>query len=229
MHPTVWRYAMVISFVLFTTDGFAQEGMTFTDESGRNISVSQDTLVDFETDEDGEPMYTLRPSDSAGLASVTISTIVDGKPSTTEPETRATGKRITIWLKSDDETNQARVDFKIEGEGLVLQGSDRMYGPEIVEFKDLKLTVRGKESKDGDLLYAFGMGRIDWKGQEFVATFELDKDDNYVLKTAQAHKKNARLNIFNPSMKGGVGHLIPTGQPSSKEASSPERKVSPSK
>ncbi|MFH1741183.1 MAG: hypothetical protein ABIH23_19445, partial [bacterium] len=77
--------------------------------------------------------------------------------------------------------------------------------------------------------YTFDKGRIDWKGQEFLATFKLDKNGDYVLKSWRTPKRNTHLNFFSAGLKGGVGHLIPKGQTSEKEASSPERKVSPSK
>jgi hypothetical protein len=50
-----------------------------------------------------------------------------------------------------------------------------------------------------------------------------------LLNSFKTPKPFTRLNFFHPSLKGGMGHLIPTARSSGAESGEVGRKVSPSK
>ena len=108
-----------------------------------------------------------------------------------------------------------------------------MYGPKSIQFKDLLLTILASEEKEGELQYTFSDGRnVDWQGQGLQLRFEIQQIEEYtgyVTKGFKTLGKATRLIFFLPRLKGGIGHLVPTGQSSESGSAESGRKVSPSR
>ncbi|GEM_PF-2953054 len=220
------RSAILCSALWFCVFAYAQEGVQITMGDGTTLSIGENTDFDMQVGDDNVEKYTLTPSDSQGIATLTMVTVEKGKNGPTEVKTTATGKKITVWRTMDEKTGKQRADFLIEGDARVVRGKDRMVGPKSIEYRDLKLDIFGLEGKDGELDYTFGNQRIDWQGQEFHATFRLDENGEPVLKGSRVPKPK-RLNFYMPEMKGGVGHLVPAGSPPKSDSAGPSKKVSP--
>ncbi len=220
-----WTGCILLGLLLCPS-AFAQQGMTITQEGGTAIEIGQDSLIEMETAENAE-VYILTPAEPSGLAHVTIR---ESEEQTSQPTvTEASGKRITIWVPPTPEGKEPRIDFLIEGEARLIQGEDRMFAPKSIQFKDLKLDLQGTENQDAELFYTFQTGRkVDWKGEEFTARFAIGPEGDYVLQGFSAGKRNTHFRFFDPRLKGGMAHFVPSSSAPEKETASPGRRVSPS-
>ena len=226
MGATFQRSVILCSALWFCLFTFAQDSVQITMGDGTAFSVGENTDFDMKVGDNNVEEYTLTPSDPQGIATLTITATEKGKDGPVEVKTVATGKKITLWRTTDDKSGKERADFRIEGDGRVIRGKDKMVGPKSIEYKDLKLDIFGVDGKDGELDYTFGNQRIDWQGQEFHATFRLDENGQPVLKGSHV-PPSKRLNFYMAGMKGGVGHLIPAGSPPKSDTGAPSKKVSP--
>lgn len=230
MNGTIYRCAVLFPSLFLAGLSLAQEGLTITQESGTTISVEQNTLIDMITSDTGVETYVLTPAVPSEPAGVTILESEGANGDSDRSGTKVTGKKITIWLQSSDQEGQEKMDFLVEGEARLIQGSDHMYGPKSIEFIDQNLTILGVDGKEGDLFYTFKDGRrVDWQGQGLRMTFKVDQDGRYLLKGFKTLDTFTRLNFFHPRLKGGIGHLIPLGQSREATAADPGRKVTPAK
>ena len=133
---TVCRCAAVTGLLFATLSSPAQEALTVTRESGTTIEIGQDTLFDMLTGEGDTETYVLTPATPSEPASVKIIESGTAEMGSEKKITTATGKKITIWLQPGEQKGQDRMEFLIEGEAHMIEGSNRMYGPNSIKFKD---------------------------------------------------------------------------------------------
>ncbi len=129
--------------------GYAQETLTVTSGQGTIIKVGLNTLVEMQTDEKGVETYILSPAASSKLAGVTIIDPGDPQKGIEPTETNAFGKKITICLPPRQNESRGTIDFLIENEARIEQGSNRMYGPVSIQFKEQVLIIRGSAEREG--------------------------------------------------------------------------------
>ncbi len=212
--------------LLLCHPALGQQGITITQQGGTSIEIGENTLIEMETAEDTE-VYILTPAEPSSTAHMTIR---ESKQDASQPEvTNASGKKITVWVPPATEGKDPRIDFLIEGDARLVQGEDRMFAPKSIEFRDLDLKLQGTEELDAELFYTFQTGRkVDWKGEEFTAQFAIGPEGNYVLRGFSAGVRNTHFRFFDPRLKGGMGHLVPSSQAEEETSAGPGRRVSPS-